>query len=127
MRSGELLQLIHRPPPTLAQRIARARGNLLARVDALFAGAPERAAVLRAMPLGDRSFIETSVVTTFQKSSVYHVLVVAGLHVGALAVFFFWLGERLRLPVAVRSLLKILALGAFLAIVQDRPPIFRAG
>jgi competence protein ComEC len=126
LRSGELIQLIDRPPPTFAQRVARARGNLLARVDALFAGEPERAAVLRAMLLCDRSFIETSVVTSFQKTSVYHVLAVAGLHVGALAVFFFWLGERLRLPLALRSLLTILALGAYLGIVQDRPPILRA-
>lgn len=126
LRSGELLQLVDRPAPTIAQRIARARGDLLARVDTLFAGAPERAAVLRAMLLGDRSFLETTVVQSFQKTSVYHVLVVAGLHVGALAVFFFWLGERLRLPLAARSLLTILALAAYLGIVQDRPPILRA-
>ncbi|HYL46886.1 MAG TPA: ComEC/Rec2 family competence protein [Candidatus Limnocylindrales bacterium] len=126
LRSGELLQLVDRPPPTLAQRIARARGNLLSRVDALFPGNPERAAVVRAMLLGDRSFVESTVVTAFQKTSVYHVLVVAGLHVGALAVFFFWLGERLRLPLAARSLLTIFALGAYLGIVQDRPPILRA-
>jgi competence protein ComEC len=126
LRSGELLQLLDHPPPTLAERIARARGDLLSRLDALFASAPARAAVLRAMLLGDRSFVESTVVTAFQKTSVYHVLVVAGLNVGALAVFFFWLGEKLRLPVAARSLLTILALGAYLGMVQDRPPILRA-
>jgi hypothetical protein len=54
LRSGELLQVIDRPPPTMQQRLARARGNLLGRVDSLFADRPERGAVLRAMLLGDR-------------------------------------------------------------------------
>jgi len=40
MRSGELLQLVDRPPPTISQRLARARGTLLARLDSLFAGHP---------------------------------------------------------------------------------------
>jgi hypothetical protein len=48
LRSGELLQLIDRPPPTISQRLARARGTLLARLDSLFAGHPERGAVARA-------------------------------------------------------------------------------
>ena len=52
-----------------------------------FPGAPQRAAVLRAMLLGDRSFVDSEVVTAFQKTAAYHVLVVAGLHVGALVVF----------------------------------------
>ncbi len=87
LRSGELLQLIDRPAPTFLQRLARARGELLARLDALFPSQPERSAVLRAMLLGDRSFVDSQVVTAFQKTAAYHVLVVAGLHVGALVVF----------------------------------------
>jgi len=86
LRSGELLQLVDRPPPTISQRLARARGTLLARLDSLFAGHPERGAVARAMLLGDRSFVESGVVLAFQKTAPYHVLVV-GLHVGALVIF----------------------------------------
>ena len=87
LRSGELLQLVDRPPPTILQRLARARGSLLARLDSLFVGHPERGAVARAMLLGDRSFVDSSVVLAFQKTAAYHVLVVAGLHVGALVIF----------------------------------------
>lgn len=126
LRSGELLQLVDRPPPTLAQRLARARGNLLSRLDRLFAGQPERAAVLRAMLLGDRSFVDSEIVTTFQKTAVYHVLVLAGLHVGALAAFLFWVCRRFRMSVGATSLLTIAALAAFVGVVQDRPPILRA-
>jgi ComEC/Rec2-related protein len=126
LRSGELSRLVDRPPPTLLQRLARARGNLLARLDALFAGQPDRHAVLRAMLLGDRTFVDSETVTAFQKTAAYHVLVVAGLHVGALAVFFFWLGRKLRLSVGAASLVTFLALAAYVGMAQDRPPILRA-
>ncbi len=126
LRSGELLHLIDRPAPTFLQRLARARGNLLARLDVLFAGQPERAAVLRAMLLGDRSFVDSDVVTAFQKTAAYHVLVVAGLHVGALVVFLFWFCRRLRFSIAVTSLVTLVALAGYVGVVQDRPPILRA-
>jgi competence protein ComEC len=126
LRSAELLTLIDAPSPTLAQRLARARGNLLARLDTLFAAQPERAAVLRAMLLGDRSFVDSQVVLAFQKTAVYHVLVVAGLHVGALVVFLFWFCRRLRFSMAATSFVTLLALAAYVGVVQDRPPIFRA-
>jgi len=121
-----LLRLVDRPTPTLLHRLARARGNLLARLDALFAGYPDQQAVLRAMLLGDRSFVDSETVTAFQKTAVYHVLVVAGLHVGALAVFFFWLGRKFRFSVGAASLVTLLALAAYVGMVQDRPPILRA-
>jgi competence protein ComEC len=126
LKSGELLRLVDRPPPTLLQRLARMRGNLLARLDVLFAGQSDREAVLRAMLLGDRSFVDSETVTAFQKTAVYHVLVVAGLHVGALAVFFFWLGRKLRFSVGAASLMTLLSLAAYVGMVQDRPPILRA-
>ena len=126
LRSGELLRLNDHPTPTILQRLARARGDLLARLDQLFADQPQRLAILRAMLLGDRTFVDSDVVTAFRKTGAYHVLVVAGLHVGALAVFIFWLGRRLRLSVGAVSLLTILTLMAYVGMVQDRPPILRA-
>ena len=126
LRSGELLQLVDRPSPTISQRLARARGTLLARLDSLFAGHPERGAVARAMLLGDRSFVDSSVVLAFQKTAAYHVLVVAGLHVGALVIFLWWVGKRLRFSMLAISVITLLALTAYVGIVQDRPPILRA-
>jgi competence protein ComEC len=126
LRSGELLQLIDRSRPTFMQRLARARGSLLARLDALFSGQPARAAVLRAMLLGDRSFVDSDVVTAFQKTAAYHVLVVAGLHVGALVVFLFWICRRLRFPIGLTALVTLGVLAAYVGVVQDRPPILRA-
>jgi len=126
LRSGELLQLVDRPAPNFRHRLARARGDLLDRLDRLFPDNPERAAVLRAMLLGDRSFVDSQTVEAFQKTAAYHVLVVAGLHVGALVVFLFWLCRRLRLGIGITSMVTFVALASYVGIVQDRPPILRA-
>ena len=126
LRSGELLQVIDRPAPTSVQRLARVRGNLLDRLDRLFLDHPDRAAVLRAMLLGDRSFVDSQTVTAFQKTAAYHVLVVAGLHVGALVVFLFWTCRRFHFTIGLTSLVTLGALAAYVGVVQDRPPIVRA-
>jgi competence protein ComEC len=123
---GELLQLVDRPPPTISQRLARARGSLLARLDSLFVGHPERGAVARAMLSGDRSFVDSSVVLAFQKTAEYHVLVVAGLHVGARVVFLWWVGKRSRFSMLGISVMTLPALTAYVGILQDRPPLLRA-
>ena len=126
LRNGQLLSVIGDPPLKVSDRFARLRGRFLATLDDLFASRPEEGALARAMLLGDRSFVEHDRVVDFQKTGVYHVLVLAGLHVGALAAFFLWAGRRLRLGLAPRVLLTLLALAAYAAIVEDRPPILRA-
>jgi ComEC/Rec2-related protein len=78
------------------------------------------------MLLGDRSFVDSDVVLAFQKTTAYHVLVVAGLHVGALIVFLYWLGRRLRLPSMAVASMTLITLAGYAGIVQDRPPILRA-
>jgi competence protein ComEC len=126
LRSAELVTPLGTPPLTLRYRLARWRGRLLERVDALFPAAPERSAVLRAMLLGDRSFVDSEISLAFQKTAAFHVLVLAGLHVAALAIFLSWVGRRLRLPLVTTTLLTLAALGAYVGVVQERPPILRA-
>jgi competence protein ComEC len=130
LRSGDLLTVVDRPPPTILHRLARIRGDFERRLDSLTdspSGAnPDRAAVLRAMLLGDRSFVDSQTVVAFQKTAAYHVLVVAGLHTGALVIFIFWLCRRVRLSIVATSLVTIAVLAAYVGVVQDRPPILRA-
>jgi competence protein ComEC len=102
------------------------RGELLTRLDAAFSSAPDQSAILRAILLGDRMSVSSEVSTEFQKTGAYHVLVVAGLHVGALCVFLLWLGRKLRSPAWLTGLVTFVALAAYVGIVQDRPPILRA-
>ena len=97
LRNGQLLTIVDHPRLTLSDRLARARGRLLNSLNDLFASRPDEGALARAMLLGDRSFVEHDRVVEFQKTGVYHVLVLAGLHVGALTAFFIWAGRRLRL------------------------------
>ena len=127
LRGPELVQKLAELPPRWPHRFARLRGRLLERLDTLFAEAPESAAVLRAMLLGDRSFVDHDLAVEFQKTAVYHVLVIAGLHVAALAGFVFWLGRRVRLNLEWTVLLTLLVLAFYVAVVEDRPPILRAG
>jgi competence protein ComEC len=126
LRNGQLLTIVDHPRLTLSDRFARLRGRFLSSLNDLFASQPDEGALARAMLLGDRSFVERDRVTDFQKTGVYHVLVLAGLHVGALAAFFLWAGRRLRFGQLPRILLTLLALAAYAGIVEDRPPIVRA-
>lgn len=124
LRSARLMRSLPGAPLALHDHLARVRGALLRRADVLFG--PTEGPVVRAMLLGDRSFVDWSLVTAFQKAATYHVLVIAGLHVAALAVFLFWVCRRLRLPPAVTAVVVLAALGGYVAVVQDRPPVERA-
>lgn len=126
LRNAKLLTLVDRAPPSLRQQLARIHGALLERIDGLFEAQPQSAALLRAMLLGDRSFVDTTTVAAFQKTAAYHILVVAGLHTGALIVFLLWLCRRLRLNIVVTILITLSVLVAYVGVVEDRPPILRA-
>jgi competence protein ComEC len=126
LRDGSLLRRLESPPPRLPDRFARLRNHLLGTLDALFAKSPDADAVLRAMLLGDRGFLEHPVSEKFQQTGVYHVLVVAGLHVAALAAFVFWAGRRLRLARETAVVATMAVLAFYVLIVEERPPILRA-
>jgi competence protein ComEC len=126
LRNGQLLTVLTSPRLTLSDHLARLRGRFLRTLDELFASRPEEGALARAMLLGDRSFVERDRIVDYQKTGVYHVMVLAGLHVGALAAFFLWASRKMHLGLLPRVLLTILALAAYAGIVEDRPPILRA-
>jgi competence protein ComEC len=124
LRSSELLRKLPGPPPTLRARVARLRGALRHEADQVFG--PTEAPVVRAMLLGDRSFIDTSLAQAFQKAAAYHVLVIAGLHVAVLTLALFWLCRRLRLSPGATTFVVLAALAGYVLVVQDRPPVERA-
>jgi len=126
LRNAQLLTIVGHPRLTLSDRFARLRGRFLGSLNELFASRPEEGALARAMLLGDRSFVERDRVVDYQKTGVYHVMVLAGLHVGALTAFFLWAARRLRLGLFPRIVVTLAALAAYAAIVEDRPPIVRA-
>jgi len=127
LRASSLLERVSTPPATMGTRLARLRALLRERLDALYPDAPQTAGILRAMLLGDRSFVDQAESVDFQKTGVFHVLVVAGLHVGALAFFLYWLGNKLRLPRTLATVLLLATLFAYIAVVEQRAPVLRAG
>ena len=126
LRAPNLISLTSRGAVTASTLIDRARHRMRDEVDALFAASPQVAAVLRAMLLGDRTFVDRNESISFQKTGVFHVLVVAGLHVGALAALLFWIGRKMRLSAVIQIFFVLALLGAYVAIVDQRPPVLRA-
>jgi competence protein ComEC len=126
LRAPELMERTAVSRTTAATLLAHVRRRLRDEIDQLFAKTPQVGGVLRAMLLGDRSFVERAESTDFQKTGVFHVLVVAGLHVGALAVFLFWMGRVLRLTPFWTALMTLTLLLAYVAVVEQRPPVIRA-
>jgi len=78
------------------------------------------------MLLGDRAFVDRDESVAFQKTGVFHVLVVAGLHVGSFAVFLYWLGRKFRMSIGWTTLFLLVVLAFYVAVIEQRPPVLRA-
>ena len=126
LRAPELMERTAVARTTAATVLARIRRRLRDEIDELFAKAPQVAGVLRAMLLGDRSFVDRTESTDFQKTGVFHVLVVAGLHVGALAVSCFGWDASCGSRRSGQLSLTLTLLFAYVAVVEQRPPVMRA-
>ena len=127
LRSSVLLEKTATAAPSIHSRLARVRRRLREELDGMFAQSPQTASILRAMLLGDRSFVDRVESGSFQKTGTFHVLVVAGLHVGALAAFLYWACRKMKLPRAVQTLAILTGLGVYVLIVEQRAPVLRAG
>jgi competence protein ComEC len=118
--------LDHRGISTLPEQI---RSRLLHSIDELYprwSAQGRCGSVLKAVLLGDRSSLDSQTIESFRKTGLYHLLVIAGLHVGLLALLADWLLRFLRLGQRARRL-TVLALLVFYAfLVEQRAPTLRA-
>lgn len=126
LRSPELIERLASSKQSLATFLARTRKRLRDEIDTLCSSSPQSVGVLRAMLLGDRSFVDRAESADFQKTGAFHVLVVAGLHVGAIAAVLFWAGRKLRLTRSLTMLFTLALLFSYVAVVEERPPVLRA-
>jgi Competence protein/Domain of unknown function (DUF4131) len=126
VRAPELLELVKPAGPSMSAWVSRGRRRLREEVDELWSKDARVAGVLRAMLLGDRSFVDRDEARDFQKTGAFHVLVVAGLHVGAIAVVLFWVGRKLRWARVWTMALTLLLLLVYVAVVEQRTPVLRA-
>ncbi|HEY6291510.1 MAG TPA: ComEC/Rec2 family competence protein, partial [Terriglobia bacterium] len=104
---------------TMARFIETARGRLREAIDRLYppwSAEGRDGAVLKAIVLGDRSSLDSATIDHFRASGLYHLLVIAGLHVGLIAALTLGLLRLLGLSARWRNLgvLVIMVAYAFL-------------
>ncbi len=87
-------------------------------------GAP--ADLLQGMLLGDKHRISAEVRDSFRRTGLAHALVISGLHVGLVAVFFFTAFKLCRLPGGCTAAATVLVLGLYALVTEMEPPVVRA-
>jgi len=113
----------------LATLLERTRHRLLQSIDGLYSpwSAQGRyGAVLKAVLWGDRSTLNSETIENFRKTGLYHLLVIAGLHVGLLALLARFLLRLFPLGESARTGLLLLFLLGYAALVEQRAPTLRA-
>ena len=103
---------------------SRARRSILSRVHTLW-DAP-RAALTDAMLIGDTASIHRDTRMAFQRTGVYHILVVSGMNVSILAFVIFWVLRRLRVSDVVSSAMTVVMSVGYAYIADLGAPILRA-
>ncbi len=112
-----------------ARLVQRVRQRLLASIDRLYppwSSEGRDGAVLKAVLLGDRSALDSKTIESFRRSGLYHLLVIAGLHVGLLAALALALLRWLRVREGWRYLGVTLFLAAYALLVEQRAATLRA-
>lgn len=103
---------------------AHARRSIVERIHGLW---PEPTAdLMEAMVIGERSFVTHADRADFQRAGTYHMLVVAGLHVGILAAFALWLLRLLGCNDVVASASALGLIFAYAVLTGEGAPVWRA-
>jgi competence protein ComEC len=116
-------------PPILKCLIEHLRQQLTTSIDRLYPPWTLRGrdgSVLKAVLLGDRSSLDSDTIEDFRRTGLYHLLVVAGLHVGLLAMLAEALLRLLRIRPTWRAALLLLLLVFYASLVEQRAPTLRA-
>lgn len=86
----------------------------------------QEASLLLAMVIGEQSLLERTTRSQFQKTGVFHVLVVSGMNVGMLALFVFWATRRLRGGPWTATWITIVVCLLYVVITDLGTPVLRA-
>ena len=111
---------------TLVEQI---RNRLLRSIDNLYprwSAQGRCGTVLKAVLLGDRSSLDSETIENFRKTGLYHLLVIAGLHVGLLVLLASWLLRLFPLGEPSRRLIVLVLLLFYSVLVEQRAPTLRA-
>ncbi|MES2391535.1 MAG: ComEC/Rec2 family competence protein [Acidobacteriota bacterium] len=86
----------------------------------------EDAAMLNAMLFGDRTHLNQTLRTGFERTGTFHLFVVSGLHIALFAGGLFWALRRLRFPSATAVLLTLSLATAYALLTGFGLPVQRA-
>jgi len=114
---------------SLGAGIERARQRLLRGIDDLYppwSAEGRYGAVLKAVLWGDRTSLDSDTIEDFRKTGLYHLLVIAGLHVGLLTLLLGFLLRPLRWSAATKALIVLAFLLGYSLLVQQRASTLRA-
>jgi len=112
-----------------AEFAERARQRLLRGIDDLYppwSTQGRYGAVLKAVLWGDRTALDSVTIEDFRKTGLYHLLVIAGLHVGLLTLLMEFLLRGLRCRRVTRSFIVLGLLVVYAFLVEQRAPTLRA-
>ncbi len=105
------------------QWCSRMRRSIVAKIHLLWP--QDEAALLDAMLIGESSFIGRETKTGFQRTGIYHILVVSGMNIAILAGVIFWTLSRLRCPQVVAAVSTFLLSCGYAAVAESGIPILR--
>lgn len=86
---------------------------------------PQVNVLLRGMVLGDHARLNPAMRRDFQVDGIYHVLVVAGLHLGILALFLVWFLRRCGCPALAADSACLALLAIYVWTIAGRTPTLR--
>ena len=84
------------------------------------------AALMDAMVIGEDAFINRPTRADFQRSGIYHVLVVSGMKVSILALVTFWFLRRMRVSDLVAGTITVSLMIAYAFLTALGSPVWRA-
>jgi len=118
---------------TAAQTWAGTRLERIASISASYRWLPQRmrltsqdSSVLSAMLFGDRTRLQHSMRSAFERTGSFHLLVVSGLHITIVIGLIFWLARKLRMGQLSATLLAISLALPYAFLTGFAPPVQRA-
>lgn len=100
------------------------RRSMMAKIRSLWP--PDQAGLIGAMLIGERSLIGRETTTAFQRTGIYHILVVSGMNVGILAFVVFWTLRRSRCGDGIATVMTILLACGYAYVAESGAPIVRS-
>jgi competence protein ComEC len=130
IENPRLVEIVRHPAGFHFAEIAEgARQRLLRGIDDIYPPWSNRGrygAVLKAVLWGDRTALDSTTIEDFRKTGLYHLLVIAGLHVGLLTLLVEFLLRGLGFRRASRTFIMLGFLMVYAFLVEQRAPTLRA-